>query len=306
MASVMTSGHPAKPRIWPLLVVYLLVWGFLYVPALGGGVYWGFRFALEKEGADLSAAELSRELETGFIELLASAGFLAFSAIAIGGFMLVLAAVAAVASPVPFRERLRLGKGTHATANAWIAAALFAFAVGNLSSVVAVWAFGGLSESLRSVEATIAEAGGAVLLWITLGIAVAAGLGEEFLFRGYMQSRLVERFGAAWGIAITSVAFALLHMDPQHIIAVLPVGVVLGLTLLRTGSIIPCVLAHVLNNGIYVVTAEWLPTESLLDDLPAWFAVSLATSVAAGLWFFRATRPMRCVQANAPAAASPP
>lgn len=35
--------------------------------------------------------------------------------------------------------------------------------------------------------------------------------GEEIIFRGDVQTRLVERYGAIWGILITAVVFVLLH-----------------------------------------------------------------------------------------------
>jgi membrane protease YdiL (CAAX protease family) len=43
-------------------------------------------------------------------------------------------------------------------------------------------------------------------LWIPMGF------GEEVLFRGYIQTRLVERHGALWGILIGSIVFTLLHL----------------------------------------------------------------------------------------------
>ena len=41
---------------------------------------------------------------------------------------------------------------------------------------------------------------------------LAMGFGEEVVFRGYIQSRLVDRYGAPWGILTTSVTFTLLHL----------------------------------------------------------------------------------------------
>jgi membrane protease YdiL (CAAX protease family) len=37
------------------------------------------------------------------------------------------------------------------------------------------------------------------------------GFGEEIVFRGYVQTRVVARFGAIWGILITAAVFVLLH-----------------------------------------------------------------------------------------------
>jgi membrane protease YdiL (CAAX protease family) len=37
------------------------------------------------------------------------------------------------------------------------------------------------------------------------------GLGEEVVFRGYVQTRLVARFGVMWGVLVTAVVFTLLH-----------------------------------------------------------------------------------------------
>ena len=41
---------------------------------------------------------------------------------------------------------------------------------------------------------------------------LAMGFGEEIVFRGYLQTMLVERYGALWGILITSITFTLVHL----------------------------------------------------------------------------------------------
>jgi membrane protease YdiL (CAAX protease family) len=41
---------------------------------------------------------------------------------------------------------------------------------------------------------------------------IPMGFGEEILFRSYVQSQLVERYGALWGILVGSIIFTLLHM----------------------------------------------------------------------------------------------
>lgn len=99
-------------------------------------------------------------------------------------------------------------------------------------------------------------------LWITL----EAGVTEEFLFRGVLQTRLTSCFNSAWaGIIVTSVLFGLAHApglfmrggpgvdgwstDPlqviAHTIAVLsPIGLTFGLIYARTKSLLLVILLH--------------------------------------------------------------
>jgi membrane protease YdiL (CAAX protease family) len=61
-----------------------------------------------------------------------------------------------------------------------------------------------------------------------LVLYIPMGFGEEVVFRGYIQTRLVERHGAVWGILIGSIVFTLLHLfvSPLSPITVLS-GVIL-------------------------------------------------------------------------------
>ena len=40
---------------------------------------------------------------------------------------------------------------------------------------------------------------------------IAMGFGEEVVFRGYVQTRLVARCGVIWGVLVTAIVFTLLH-----------------------------------------------------------------------------------------------
>lgn len=50
-----------------------------------------------------------------------------------------------------------------------------------------------------------------IALWIPMGFS------EELLFRGYVQTRLVERYGGIWGILIGSIVFTLLHLPGREL-----------------------------------------------------------------------------------------
>ncbi len=99
-------------------------------------------------------------------------------------------------------------------------------------------------------------------LWMTL----EAGVTEEFLFRGVLQTRLTSWFNSAWaGVLVTAVLFGLAHApglfmrgapgvdgwstDPlqviAHTIAVLsPIGLTFGLIYARTKSLLLVILLH--------------------------------------------------------------
>jgi len=115
-------------------------------------------------------------------------------------------------------------------------------------------------------------------VWMTL----EAGVTEEFLFRGVLQTRLTAWFNSAWaGVIVTSVLFGLAHApglfmrggpgvdgwssDPlqviAHAIAVLaPVGLTFGLIYARTKSLLLVILLHGL--------VDWLP--NLADFVETW------------------------------------
>lgn len=80
-------------------------------------------------------------------------------------------------------------------------------------------------------------------------LSLCAGLGEELAYRGYAISAVLVAGGsAAVALALTSVAFAVLH-SYQGVLGIVRtgvVGVIMGAVFLHTGSVWPAVGAHVL------------------------------------------------------------
>lgn len=86
-----------------------------------------------------------------------------------------------------------------------------------------------------------------------LGLAAASGLGEEFFFRGALQSFLVGWLGPL-GIGAQAVIFAAFHPVPDRKAWAYPLytllaGLLFGLGYALTGSLIPGILAHYLHNA---------------------------------------------------------
>jgi uncharacterized protein len=92
-------------------------------------------------------------------------------------------------------------------------------------------------------------------------LVVMAGLAplvEEAVFRGLLYGWVAGRWGTVAGWLVSSLAFAAAHVEPAHAILVLPLGLWFGWLRRRTGSLVPSLVAHMVNNGIAVVAAALL------------------------------------------------
>jgi membrane protease YdiL (CAAX protease family) len=89
-------------------------------------------------------------------------------------------------------------------------------------------------------------------------LAVLAPLVEELIFRGLLYGWIAGRWGTVPAWLISSVAFALAHYEPAHIVLVLPLGLLFGWLRRRTDSLLPSLAAHIVNNGFAVLAAAFL------------------------------------------------
>jgi membrane protease YdiL (CAAX protease family) len=88
---------------------------------------------------------------------------------------------------------------------------------------------------------------------------VLAPIVEELVFRGLLYGWIAGRWGTMPAFIVSSLAFALAHWDPAHVVLVLPLGFLFGWLRRRTDSLLPSTVAHILNNGFALVAAVYLP-----------------------------------------------
>jgi hypothetical protein len=86
--------------------------------------------------------------------------------------------------------------------------------------------------------------------WMMLTSIVLAPVLEEILFRGIVQDSLTEKLGPLRGILIGACVFGIVHIIPQQVINAFFVGIVLGFIYYRSGSLVPVILIHMINNAI--------------------------------------------------------
>ncbi|HEY6105572.1 MAG TPA: CPBP family intramembrane glutamic endopeptidase [Anaeromyxobacteraceae bacterium] len=182
-----------------------------------------------------------------------SASSLGFS-LALGGFALLLGGL----SPAPWRRRLRLEPSPLGWGGLGLAVLGF-LALSTVSdSVIRLL---GLQDrgAIGRLAIAFEEASPGALVLGVLGLGLAAGTAEELFFRGFMQSRLTERWGRWAGIALTALAFGVYHLDALQGGFAVTVGLYLGWLADRTGSVRPAAAAHVVNNSVWVLSTALLP-----------------------------------------------
>ncbi|MET0385296.1 MAG: CPBP family intramembrane glutamic endopeptidase, partial [Polyangiales bacterium] len=133
------------------------------------------------------------------------------------------------------------------------------------------------------------------LIWLWPTFALLPGLAEELLFRGVLQ-RAVP--GPRAAVLVSGCAFALFHVDPVHVVGVLPLGLFLAWAAARSSTTVT-IAAHVLNNSVALLALQHaeldvgfgaeraLPTE--------WLLVSLVVFAAAAYTLAQLTRPSAAV-----------
>jgi len=86
-------------------------------------------------------------------------------------------------------------------------------------------------------------------------MALLAPLAEEAVFRGLLYGWVAGRWGTTIAWFASSILFAAAHVEPAHVLLVLPLGLWFGWLRQRTDSLWPSLVAHVVNNGLAVVAA---------------------------------------------------
>lgn len=94
------------------------------------------------------------------------------------------------------------------------------------------------------------------LVFNLLVLAIVPAIGEELLFRGYLQQTFTKWIGKPHvAIIITAVLFSAIHMQFQGFLPRFALGLLLGYFFYWSGSLWLPVLAHLLNNAMAVTFA---------------------------------------------------
>ncbi len=127
-------------------------------------------------------------------------------------------------------------------------------------------------------------------------VAMVPAICEEILYRGFALN-LLRRTKAAWtAILITGIIFGFYHLRLSQVIPLAMIGIFLGWVTVKSGSLIPAMVAHFVNNAFSVLLVKFMPdsplTDSNLEMPPLWLAFGSIVLVYVVLYYMqRQTKP---------------
>jgi uncharacterized protein len=239
---MVAAAAPEKPRVWTVFVAF----GLLLVLEVIASVVMVVVIVIAKHGAKLTPA---------------NTGDVAISTPMILGSILCTMAIAAGTalagtwlSPVHWRNRLSLYR-VPLRLPILVMGTLGIMSAGMILTACIALGWVPRSPALDMLTGMIKSLSLSRTIMAGLLLSLLPGLIEELLFRGYIQTRLVARWGAMWGIFWTALMFGIMHLDLMQGFFAVVVGGVLGLITVRTGSIVPAMICHAANNMISTLMA---------------------------------------------------
>ena len=127
-----------------------------------------------------------------------------------------------------------------------------------------------------------------------ISITIMAPLVEELLFRGAIQGYMLRKgMKPLNSILIASAIFGIVHMNPIQIPFAFAIGLIFGWLYYRTGSVVPGIIGHFINNSIAclqmaTLTEEEFNTKTIewLGAGPTYALFTLSLAVMIGMFLY--------------------
>ena len=174
-----------------------------------------------------------------------------------GGLILSAWLLARLTAGAPTAEQFGLRRLSALKGLGWMMATWVAFI-----AFSGVWAAAlGVEENDDLPQELGADDSTTALIFVAVLVCVAAPIAEELFFRGFCFTALRRWIGVAGGAIATGVIFGAIHAGSADAVFLVPLGVFGALLCLlyhRTGSLIPSIVLHALNNALALgVSQGW-------------------------------------------------
>jgi sodium transport system permease protein len=139
---------------------------------------------------------------------------------------------------------------------------------------------------VRALERLIRLTDEGAPLWVMwLVVAVTPAICEEALFRGFVLNGL-RSLGAVPAIGLSALLFGIAHASIYRLLPTMFLGIILGIVVWRTGSLLCAIVLHAINNGLLASLTEMpdlaraLGLQAGSDSLP-WSVTLFGSGLAA-------------------------
>ena len=124
------------------------------------------------------------------------------------------------------------------------------FVVLPIHAVITIFLFPEAEQ--QEVITMFEDASDTSLALLAFSVAILTPFAEELLFRGFILGMLLKRYSDTQSIVISSLIFAIAH-EPIAMVLAFGGGLLYGWLRVRTGSILPGMIAHAIWNGFITV-----------------------------------------------------
>lgn len=117
----------------------------------------------------------------------------------------------------------------------------------------------GVQQTQEAMFQGVLRAPPSQFIAVLLAAGAFAPIIEETFFRGYIFTVLIERWGTRAAFVVSALLFALAHTNLQAFLLLFYAGLVLAYARWRSGSLVPGMVAHSLNNALALLTLYLAP-----------------------------------------------
>lgn len=101
-----------------------------------------------------------------------------------------------------------------------------------------------------------------------MSVCIIAPIFEEIFFRGAIEGYLLRKWeNPRWAILVSALIFGLIHMNPAQILFAFLFGIILGELYYRTGSLLPSIILHFINNTLSLILMNVFEEKDTLTDI---------------------------------------
>lgn len=114
---------------------------------------------------------------------------------------------------------------------------------------------------------------------------IAAPIFEELFFRGAIEGHLLRRWkNPTYAILVSALIFGVIHGNPAQSVFAFFFGLILGDLYYRTGSLMPGMILHFINNTLSFILMRMYPDNNSLTEIIGEHSAQIMAIIGIGLF----------------------